>query len=846
MKIFPRLASVVGLLLAADLASAAGAQIKSLRLLPAEVTLSGKGASQQFVVIAQMSDGAESDVTARTTFLARDPAIAAAREAGRVFAARDGQTAIEARLDGLRAAATLRVERSAETRPFSFAGDIGEIFTRRGCNGSRCHGGVKGQAGFKLSDNAIHPRDDYRWIAEGGVFQVLSSESGGPKVPRIDKANPEQSLLLRKAAMEVPHGGGRRFTKDSDDYRAVLDWIKAGAPFGETAAAAGAARVVKLETFPRDIVLPPGDRQRILVTARYSDGRTEDFTHRVLYQSNDGDIASVSSSGEIETKGPGETAVLIKAAGRSARIGVGVIGPPVANYPKVAARSFIDEQVFAKLRRFNIVPSDLSGDAEFLRRVCLDITGRIPPPDRVTEFVSNKDPNKRARVIDALLDSPEYVDYWTFRISDLFRVSIFPVGINPKWTQDYYEWIRDGIERDRPYSELASERIAAQGYSPASRHYLPYLVIPPAENMMGEQVRVFMGRRLDCAQCHDHPYEEWTQNQFWGMTAFFGPMFKLGGNPDSVIFDFPEGKEVAADVASPTPLGVFHPRTKARVQPALLDGKVLPFEKTEFPRRELAAWMTSHPYFAEAAVNRIWSGFFGRGFVNPVDDFRSTNPPSHPELLARLAAEFQRGGYRFKNIIRLIANSRTYQLASSTNSTNAADKINYSHMLPRPLDAEILLDAIGDVTGVRERFAVGTNRGEWRGGKTPVGTRAVELKEADIYATTFFDAYGRPNRYSVPERDVSPKLAQALHQLAGTTYTERLWGKGSRAHTLFSRGASNREVIGEFYLAAFSRAPSPAEGEALEKLMAATPTREQAIQDLVWAVISAREFAENH
>ncbi len=834
-----------GLSIAVCCAFAAGARIQSLRLVPAEAALSGKGASQQFAAIARMSDGTESDVTGQASFAVKDPAIAAARDAGRVFAAADGQTALEARVDGARAAAAIRVERSAEAKPFSFARDVGEIFTRRGCNGSRCHGGVKGQKGFKLSGNGIHPRDDYRWIVEGGVFQVLSAESGGPKVPRIDKANPEKSLLLTKAVMEVPHGGGRRFTKDSDDYRAMLDWVRAGAPYGETAAA-DASRVVKLETFPRDVVLPPGQKQRILVTARYSDGHTEDYTHRVSYVSNDGEVASVSGSGEIETKGPGETAVLLSAAGRSARIGVGVIGAPVANYPKTPAKSFIDEEVFAKLRRFNIVPSDLSGDAEFLRRACLDITGRIPPPDRVTEFVKSKNPNKRAEAIDLLLESPEYADYWTFRLSDLFRVSIFPVGINPKWTQDYYEWIRDGVEKDRPYSELASERIAAQGYSPASRHYLPYLVIPPAENMMGEQMRVFMGRRLDCAQCHDHPYEEWTQDQFWGMTAFFGPMFKLGGNPDSVIFDFPGGKEVAPDVASPTPLGVFHPRTKARVQPALLDGKTYPFEKTEFPRRELAAWMTSHPYFAEAAVNRIWSHFFGRGFVNPVDDFRSTNPPSHPELLAKLAAEFQRGGYRFKHVIRLIANSRTYQLASTPTPSNAVDKINYSHALPRPLDAEILLDAIGDVTGVRERFAVGTNRGEWRGGKTPMGTRAVELKEGDIYANNFFDAYGRPNRYSVPEREMSPKLAQALHLLAGNTYNERLSGKGSRGQALLARKAADLEIAAEFYLAAFARVPSVAEAEALEKLMASTPSREQAVQDLAWAVITSREFAENH
>jgi hypothetical protein len=323
-------------------------------------------------------------------------------------------------------------------------------------------------------------------------------------------------------------------------------------------------------------------------------------------------------------------------------------------------------------------------------------------------------------------------------------------------------------------------------------------------------------------------------------------MFKLGGNPSSVIFDFPGGKEVAADVPSPTEIRVVHPRTKQVVQPAFLDGKAVPFEETDFPRRELAKWMTSHPFFAEAAVNRMWSYFFGRGIVDPVDDFRSTNPPSHPKLLRRLAEDFAQNGYRLKRLARLMVNSRAYQLSSATNETNAADRTNYSHASPRALDAEILLDAITDVTGVAERFEVGMNRGEWRGGKAPLGTRSVQLPEADIYNTDFFDVYGRPNRFSVPERDPSPKLTQALHMLAGTTYNEKLWSPGGRVYDLFQTGASDQKMVEELYLAAFSRLPAKVEMVELKRLIAATPTREQALRDLQWAVLSSREFAENH
>jgi hypothetical protein len=820
-------------------------ELVAVRLVPEAALLVGKGASQQFVVMGKFSNGRERDITGEARFSLSNPSVGAIQGEGRVLASLDGETRVEAVVQGRSVEATLRVEGSTAQRPFSFARDVGGILTRRECNSSGCHGGVKGQAGFKLSDNGVHPREDYKWIVEGGVFQVLSNESAGPKTPRIDKQNPEKSLILQKASMEIPHGGGPRFEKGSADYEAILDWVRAGAPFGEEAGEES-AKVVRLEAFPSEVILDPGEKQRIVVTARYSDGRSEDFTHQVLYSSQEAAIAAVASGGIVEAAKPGETAILIKAAGHSARVGVGVVAPPLAGYPDTPANNFIDEEVFSKLRKFNIVPSGLSSDAEFLRRVCLDLTGRLPPPQRVREFLKDKSANKREKVVDALLDSPEYVDYWTFRFADLFRVAIFPVGINPKWTESYNEWIRDAIEHDRPYDEVAQERIAAQGYSAASRHYLPYLVIPPAQNMMGEEVRVFLGRRLDCAQCHDHPYEEWTQDQFWGMTAFFGPMFKLGGNPSSVIFDFPDGKEVAADVPSPTELRVVHPRTKQPVQPAFLDGKVVPFEETDFPRQELARWMTSHPYFAEATVNRIWSQFFGRGIVDPVDDFRSTNPPSHPQLLRRLAEDFARNGYRLKRLARLIVQSRAYQLSSATNETNAADRTNYSHALPRALDAEILLDAVTDVTGVAERFAVGMNRGEWRGGKAPLGTRAVQLAEADIYNTAFLDVYGRPNRFSVPERDPSPKLTQALHMLAGSTYNEKLWTQGGRLYDLYQRGASDEQIIDELYVAAFSRSPAKAELAELKRLIAATATREQALQDLQWAVLSAREFAENH
>ena len=817
----------------------------SIRLVPDAATVRGKGSTQQFAVLASFSDGEERDLSSDTQFSLTNTRVAKLLGSGRIQAVSDGETELVASVGGHRTQTLLRVLDSSLQPAFSFQRGIGGILTRRGCNGRECHGGLKGKGGLKLSVNAAHPREDYRWIAKGGVFQVLTDEPGEPVVPRVNLENPAKSKLLLKPTLDLPHGGGLRLEKESADYGAILEWIRRGVPFGAQAETTR-PKVVGLEVLPEGALLESRQSRQLIVTGVFSDESTEDLTHQVYYESSSPGVAAVSSSGVVTAHGSGETTVVIRGAGYETRVGIGVVGTPVADYPSVERRNFIDERIFAKLRRFNIVPSPISDDGEFLRRVCLDLTGSLPPPNRVREFLADRDPGKREKLVEVLLGSQEYVDYWTFRFADLFRVAVFPVGINPKWTQAYWEWIRDAIERNRPYDEWVRERVSAQGYSAPSRHYLPYLVIPPPQNMMGEQVRVFMGRRLDCAQCHDHPYEPWSQDQFWGLTAFFGSMFKLGGNPESVIFDHPEGKEVAADVPSLVDMRVLHPRTKQEVRPTLLDGTAVPYTPRSFPRRELARWMTSHEYFAEASVNRIWSYFFGRGIVDPVDDFGSSNPATHPALLKQLALDFSENGYDLRRLFRLIVKSRTYQLSSDANETNREDRLNYSHAQPRALDAEVLLDAICDLTGVAETFSTSLPDADQAGGTAPRGTRAVQLKETDIYHSNFLDLYGRPNRFSVPERDAKPNLSQALHMLVGSTYNDKLWTEGARVHEMYRAGAGNRRIIEELYLAGLSRFPLQQEVEELEGLIEQTPSREQALRDLQWALVSSREFAENH
>ncbi len=811
-------------------------RVTSLRVLPAEVTLWGGKASQRVLVLGRCADGVERDVTLQSSFSLADSLVAELETPGRVRALADGQTLLKVEHSGQSVEVRVLVAESKLSRPFSFQRDIGGLFTKLGCNASDCHASVKGKGGLKLSLNALFPREDYRWILEGGSFQVLTAAVGGEQIPRIDLKEPESSLLLLKGAGLVSHGGKRRFSVDSVHYETILKWVKAGAPFGEENQEK-AVQIARLEVFPRETVLDTEGKQQLVVRSQLSNGRVEDVTDQVQFVSNNPEVVSVTQDGLVFAVRTGETAVMIRAAGQAVTATFGVIARPLDNYPRIETRNFIDEHVFAKLLKFNVIPSELSSDEEFLRRVCLDLTGTLPPPSRLAEFLANKDPQKRDKLIDLLLDSPEYIDYWTFRFSDIFRVAVYVAGLSAKASQPYWEWIRNSIAENKPYDRIAMERISAQGAGGPSAHFMPGEFLP--ESNMSEEVRVFLGRRFDCAQCHNHPYETWSQDQFWGLAAFFGRMTQMA---DFVVADTPGGGFGKGGSGGPG-RPFLHPRTKMEVPPTFLDGTVLPEDKRRDIRMELAKWMTSQPYFAEAGVNRMWSYFFGRGIVQPVDDFRSTNPPTHPELLEALAIDFKQHGFDLKHLIRTIVQSRTYQLSSVVNETNKEDVINYSHSLPRPLDAEVLLDAISQITGVSEVF---NRMSSGAGGREPRGTRALELKESDAYPCRFMEIYGRTDRAMVPERDGKANLQQALHMLAGVTYTDKLSRDGGRLDGLFKSGASNAKIVEELCLAALSRYPSEEELAVMEKMIEGRPSRREALEDMLWGLLGSREFAYNH
>ncbi|MBM3785165.1 MAG: DUF1549 domain-containing protein [Acidobacteria bacterium] len=809
-------------------------EAQGLRIHPSEATLWGSGATQRFLVLERDAGGLERDVTASARLTLSDPSLARIDASGKLTVQAAGSATLRAVAGGHSADAKIRIEGAGEKRPFSFGADIGGIFTRRGCNNSDCHGGVKGKGGFKLSANALFPRDDHKWTVEGGVFDVLSAEVKGVRVPRVDVKAPEKSLLLAKAAMQIPHGGGRRFTADSADYRTVLDWVRAGAPYGADTAG-GEVSIRSIDVYPREAVMRAGGSHRLLVTAHLSNGKKEDLTDQVLYLSNDTSVIEAAEGGVLRAKQTGETSILIRAAGHAVSAQVGVVGDPIANYPEVTPRNYIDRHVFAKLRRFQIAPSALSSDEEFLRRVSLDLAGTLPPPRRVREFLADTSPGKRDKLIEALLESPEFVDHWGFRFGDMLRAT-FVTSNSTAGLKAFEDWILTSLMANKPFDKLAIERIAAQGRSAPARnfYYVSEKVAP--ENLMPELMRVFMGRRIDCAQCHNHPFETWSQNQFWGLTAFFGGVTEVRNNQlivDTLGDNHPD---------RPRDMAVVHPRTKEKVMPAFLDGTTLPVDQWNDPRMKLAQWVVSHPYFAEAAANRIWGYFFGRGIVDPVDDFRATNPPTHPDLLRDLAKDFKDHGFDIKHLMRTIAQSRTYQLASAPNETNANDRINYSRAQPRPLEAAILLDAISSATGVAEEFRFHPMA---KGDPAP-GARAQQMLP-DLCPSQFMDAYGRSMRKTPGPGSPQPNLAQALHMFAGPTYTSKISKPGGRLAKLLERSASDVEIVDEFYLAALTRAPTAAEKESLLAALAKQRGgRPAALENLLWAVLSSREFAHNH
>jgi hypothetical protein len=696
----------------------------------------------------------------------------------------------------------------------SFANDIVPILTRSGCANSNCHGSIRGQAGFKLSLFGYEPELDY---------DAIVRDANGR---RIDRADPARSLILAKPTFAIPHGGGERFKVGSLEYNGILEWIQSGAAFDTP----GAPRLNALQVTPEEMLITGiNSRAGLSVTGAYTDGSKADLTKKVQYTATDESVIEVNAAGEIRALRAGETAIMVRTLGKAVAVRVAVVAqPPRANYPETPCANFIDDLVVAKLKRINLVPSRLSSDHEFLRRVYLDTLGVLPSLEETRAFMEAEDPGKRARLIDTLLERPEFAEVWATRFSDLFRVGLLDQG--NKGGRLIYNWIRKSIRDDKPYNEFVTELLTASGnlfYNPTANFYYVTEFAEP-ENYATNISQVFLGVRLECARCHNHPWEKWTQDDFWGFAGFFARMGVKDTyqNDESQIHLKLKGE-------------VVHPKTKKPVAAKYLDGPAETEGPDEDIREKLAAWMTSpdNPWFARAIVNRIVKHYLGRGLVEPVDDFRVTNPPSNEALLDALAKDFVRNGYSLRHTVRLILNSRVYQLSSEPNETNRNDEINYSRYPVKRLMAEQLIDAITQVTGVPEKY---------RG--FPLGTRAMSIpRGAPSY---FLQAFGRMKaREVICERDLQPAMNQAMHLISGDTLQRQITAKNSRlTQWLEDPSLSDEEILKRLFLAALVREPDSREiSLALAPIRLRGPeARRQAFEDALWALFNSKEFAYNH
>ncbi len=766
-----------------------------------------------FLVTGYYADGSVRDLTRDASYSISDPGVLKQAGRGLFEAAAEGVAKVAARVGGLSAEAAVVVNPPVATA-WDFAADIAPIFSKLGCNNSNCHGAINGQNGFKLSLFGYDPDEDY---------EAVVKRSNGR---RVNLAKPEESLILRKPTFSISHGGGKPMEKDSLEYATLLKWIGEGCPKGKPSN----SRLSSIRVWPSEFRVIGGvaPAQQLLAIGYYSDGSRVDLTRRVRYESSDETVAAVSPAGLVIPKRNGEVTILVRTLGKvsSAHIGVALNTIPIPHV-SIAHRNFIDDLVFGKLAQMKLLPSPLSRDSQFIRRVYLDAIGTLPTPSEVAAFLADRRADKRDRLIDVLLERPEYASFWAVKWGDLFMMAPLYVHDNSPYSHEYF---RRNFASDKPYNQVAREMITGLG---------TWAEVGPnnfytRENRRSHEeyatfvTQTFLGVSLECARCHNHPKEKWTRDDFLGLAAFFSQV-KI---KETVGYRPFEGL-----VTLDYPAEFRHPQTLQIVRPRLLGGTE-PMIRPMVDRREiLADWVTSadNPYFARATVNRVWRQLMGRGLVEPVDDFRDTNPPSNPELLNRLAAFFIDGNYRMKPLIAAILKSSAYQLAAATNDSNATDAVNYSHYYMRRLTAEQLLDAISDVTGVPEKF-----RGFYW------GKRAIDLPDSGV-PSYFLDTFDRPIRDTAKcERNTTVSVAQAMHFMAGETIQAKLSNPEGRLHKLSRRGIADSDIIREFYLCALSREPDDHELQMAKEFVARKATREEGLRGFAWALLNSKEFLFNH
>lgn len=786
---------------------------ESLTILPEKIVLNGAIAQQQLVV-ERVEDKEFTGEVRNNVFWSSSNSKVARVEKGHVIPVSNGSATIRAKVNGKTISTRVKVTGMDAPSEWTFRNHVQPVLAKFGCSSGACHGAAAGQNGFKLS---------LRGYDDEGDFLALTRHSLGR---RISLMEPAKSLVLLKPTSAVPHKGGKKFDTDSLEYRVLSEWIANGTPGPKKED----PRIERIEIVPNHVIVKPDEEQQILVRAYFNDGHTEDVTKWTKYTDSNSEVTNIGETGNIKIMGYGEGAIT---AWYLQRIAIATVTAPFTNdlaratFAKAPKRNFIDEMVLAKLRSLNLPPSPRCTDEEFIRRAYLDTIGILPTVAETKAFLEDASSGKRDTLIDELLNRPEYVDYWAYKWSDLLLVKSEKLKPAAMWS--YYHWVRDSVAQNKPWDEFAREIVTARG-STLENGAANFFILHDDPKTLSETVsQAFLGMSVKCAQCHNHPMEKWTNNDYYSMANLFARVRAKDapGDGNQIIVDVDQGELV-------------QPLTGKPRLPRPLDGEALAFDSKVNRREHLAKWLTSpeNPYFTRAIVNRIWANFYGVGLVESVDDLRVTNPASNAELLAATAKYLTEQKYDLKALMRLIMQSETYQRSSTPQPGNEADRRFYSRYYPRRMMAEVMLDAFSQVTGEASKFK-----------DYPTDWRAIQLPDSNV-KSYFLSSFGRPDRNETCtcERTDNPSVTQVLHISNGDTVNQKLEAKDNHISQLLMAKTPPEKIVEEAYLSALSRRPTEKEKTRIMAVLQKTDQKDlrPVIEDIYWALLSSREFLFNH
>ncbi len=789
-----------------------------IAVLPADITLTGPEARQRLLV-QRVDDGSiGAELRNGVQYTSSNEAVVRVID-GILTPIGNGQAKVTVAAEGKTVTANVVVEKFEVPHVWNYRNQVQSVLSKTGCNTGACHGASAGKNGFKLSLRGYDPEGD---------FLTLTRQARGRRIVPHD---PGRSLLLTKPTGAIPHKGGLRFREDSLEYRVIAEWIAQGQP----GPSADDPKVSRLEILPAGVRLSAGDKQSLVVRAHFSDGHVEDVTRWAKYTTTNLTACNVDDQGLVSVTGSGEAAVVAWYLAHNVAATVTVpyaqaVAPEA--YTLAPQANIIDKLVLDKLQALNMPPSALCTDGEFLRRAHLDTIGVLPTAEEATRFLADPDPLKRQKLVDDLLTRAEFVDYWTYYWSDVLLLT--GNRLRPDALKSFSNWIRDKVAANAPWDQFVREMVTAKGSTIENGAANFYALHQDPLDMAETTSMAFLGMSINCARCHDHPLEKWTNDDYYGMASLFARVRGKGwggdfrsGDGNRTIFLADRGE-------------LIQPRIARAQLPRPLDGTALTFEDPADRREHLAKWLTSpeNPYFSRAVANRIWANFLGVGLVEKVDDLRLTNPASNEHLLTALADHVVQNQYDLKSLMRLILNSQTYQRSSHVLPENVADQRFYARCYPRRLKAEVLLDAVSDVTGVMNAFK-----------DHPAGTRTLQLKDASV-ASYFLDTFGRPERIltCTCERSDEPSMTQILHLANGKTLLEKLEAKEGRIAKWVDDKTPPEQLVDQLFLTALSRLPSENEKSRLIAALTEVPENERraVMEDIMWSVLTSREFLFQH